>query len=91
MSDLRERIADASRVNLVDKRMRWPETHGEMADWVLSMSGIDVVDSADLQQLLAVAQLYVTAFDDDETMTLPEKLRLQEIERILGIGVADGG
>lgn len=49
------------------------------------------VDPADLEQLLAVARLYVTAFDDDETMTLPEKLRLQEIERILGIGVADGG
>jgi hypothetical protein len=34
-------------------------------------------------QLLAVATLYVDAFTQDETMTLPERLRLQEIEDLL--------
>lgn len=35
------------------------------------------------EALLAVATLYVEAFSQDETMTLPERLRLQEIEDIL--------
>ena len=33
--------------------------------------------------LLPVARLYVDAFDPDETMTLPERLRLQQVEDIL--------
>lgn len=37
----------------------------------------------DVGQLLAVAELYVAAFHDDELMTLPERMRLQEIEDIL--------
>ena len=41
------------------------------------------VPAADFSALLAVATLYVNAFSDDEMMTLPEKLRLQEIEDIL--------
>jgi len=38
---------------------------------------------AEIGQLLAVATLYVDAFTDNETMSLTEKLRLQEIEDIL--------
>jgi hypothetical protein len=41
------------------------------------------IPAADLGQLLAVATLYVDAFSEDEMMTLPEKLRLQEVEGIL--------
>jgi len=41
------------------------------------------IPEADLGQLLAVATLYVSAFSEDEMMTLPEKLRLQEVEAIL--------
>jgi hypothetical protein len=41
------------------------------------------IERADLDQLLAVATLYVSAFGEDEMMTLPEKLRLQEVESIL--------
>jgi hypothetical protein len=37
----------------------------------------------DLDVLLAVATLYVNAFGDDEMMTLPEKLRLQEVEDVV--------
>lgn len=45
---------------------------------------------AEIGQLLAVARLYVAAFtDDDEMMTLPERMRLQEIEDILNR--VDGG
>lgn len=33
--------------------------------------------------LLPVARLYVDAFDPDEMMTLPERLRLQEVEDIV--------
>jgi hypothetical protein len=38
---------------------------------------------ADLDCLLAVATLYLGAFRDDETMTLPEKLRLQGVEEVV--------
>ena len=41
------------------------------------------VPEADFGQLLAVATLYVDAFEEDETMSLPEKLRLQEVGKIL--------
>jgi hypothetical protein len=37
---------------------------------------------ADIGQLLAVATLYVNSFND-VMMTLPERMRLQEIEDIL--------
>ena len=37
----------------------------------------------DFGQLLAVATLYVDSFKEDELMSLPEKLRLQEVEAIL--------
>ena len=37
----------------------------------------------DLDVLLAVATLYLTSFTDDEMMTLPEKLRLQDVEDVV--------
>lgn len=37
----------------------------------------------DLDVLLAVATLYVDSFTDDELMTLPEKLRLQDVEEVV--------
>jgi hypothetical protein len=43
--DIRARLADASRINLVDKGMRWPENHDELADWVLSLPGIAIVEN----------------------------------------------
>lgn len=43
----------------------------------------EAVTPDDVGQLLAVATLYVDAFREDEMMTLPEKLRLQEVEAIL--------
>jgi hypothetical protein len=42
-----------------------------------------VVDRSELDQLLAVATLYVDSFGADELMTLPERFRLQEVEMIL--------
>jgi hypothetical protein len=41
------------------------------------------VPRCDFDHLLAVATIYVGAFGEDEMMTLPEKLRLQEVEAIL--------
>lgn len=41
------------------------------------------ISREDLDHLLAVATLYVTAFSDDEKMTLPEKMRLQAVEEVL--------
>jgi hypothetical protein len=38
---------------------------------------------AEIEALLAVATMYVDAFKDDDAMTLPERMRLQEIEDIL--------
>ncbi len=46
-------------------------------------AGQVTVDSTEWGALLAVATLYVNAFTEDEMMTLPEKLRLQEVEAIL--------
>ena len=37
----------------------------------------------ELDQLLAVATIYVNAFEPDELMDLPAKLMLQEVEAIL--------
>ncbi len=41
------------------------------------------VPREEFDQLLAVATMYVGAFTEDERMTLPEKLRFQEVEAIL--------
>lgn len=41
------------------------------------------IDRYELDRLLHVATLYVDAFTEDEMMTLPEKLSLQEVEAIL--------
>ena len=38
---------------------------------------------ADLDTLLAVATLYLSAFTESELMSLTEKLRLQEVERVV--------
>jgi hypothetical protein len=38
-----------------------------------------------LDQLLAVATLYIEAFAEDEMMTLPGKMLLQEIEDIVAL------
>lgn len=37
----------------------------------------------DLDVLLTVATTYVKAFRDDELMTLPERMRLQEVESLV--------
>jgi hydrogenase maturation factor len=44
---VRGRLIDESRVNLIDKDMTWPSTHGELADWVLSIPGIVIVEIDD--------------------------------------------
>ena len=41
------------------------------------------VPKYDFEGLLAVATLYVEMIPDDATMTLPEKMRLQEVEDIV--------
>lgn len=38
---------------------------------------------ADLGQLLAVATVYLESFTDEDRMSLPEKLRLQEVEDVV--------
>jgi len=40
------------------------------------------ISQHDLDVLLSVATLYISAFAEDE-MTLPEKLRLQEVEEVV--------
>ncbi|MFF7949122.1 hypothetical protein [Streptomyces griseorubiginosus] len=41
------------------------------------------IDRSELDTLLGVARLYVDAFGEDEMMTLPEKLALQDVEAIV--------
>lgn len=48
----------------------------------------DTGERADISQfevdvLLSVATLYVDSFGEDEMMTLPERMRLQDVEDIL--------
>ena len=47
------------------------------------ITGQVTIDRADLDQLLAVATLYIGAFREDETMTLPERMRLQMVEDVV--------
>jgi len=35
---VREMLEHASRENLCDKGMSWPESHDEIADWILAMN-----------------------------------------------------
>jgi hypothetical protein len=59
--------------------------------WVMSETGERAdISQADLEQLredldvlLAVATLYEAAFSEDEMVTLPERLRLQQVEDVL--------
>jgi hypothetical protein len=44
---------------------------------------MSALTDTETKALLAVATMYVDAFKEDETMTLPERMRLQEIEDIL--------
>lgn len=39
---------------------------------------------ADLDTLLAVATMYIDAFGQDELMSLTERMRLQEVEDVVG-------
>ena len=41
------------------------------------------ISQAELDALLAVATLYISAFHEDEMLTLPEKLQLQYVEQIV--------
>ncbi len=41
------------------------------------------ISQHDLETLLAVATLYIEAFDDDEMLTLFGKMRLQEVEKVV--------
>ncbi len=41
------------------------------------------VSRRDLDVLLAVATLYLTSFTDNEMMTLPEKMCLQDVEDVV--------
>ncbi|MCV7174951.1 hypothetical protein [Mycolicibacterium sphagni] len=64
-------------------------------EWLVSQKTIDAVaalheppeqttiPTTELDRLLAVATVYVDAFGADETMSLPERLALQEVEDIL--------
>lgn len=47
------------------------------------MSEQVTVEHHELDTLLAVARLYLTAFAEDELMTLPEKMALQDVEAVV--------
>lgn len=46
-------------------------------------AGDVTISHSELAQFLAVATMYVDAFQDGELMTLPEKLALQDVEALL--------
>jgi hypothetical protein len=47
------------------------------------MNNKPALTETEIEALLAVATLYVDSFKQDELMTLPERMRLQEIEDLL--------
>ena len=56
------------------------------AQWITRQRALEEagrLTDAEIDQLLAVATLYVDAFTDDDTMTAAERMRLQQIEDIL--------
>lgn len=62
------------------------DAHREQARVVLTAlqtQGYVTLTSVDIGQLLSVATMYVDSFSENEVMTLPERMRLQEIEAIL--------
>ncbi len=75
MPDLRtvltETLEHASRQNLCDKGMAWPQNHKQMAEWILAMSGVAVTQLPDADPdndpTLHDASFKVTS--DDEYMT----------------------
>jgi hypothetical protein len=87
-------MATEGKSDLVDKLSALP-ANGNLPDALTSDAEkfvairSDLVEAlheytrSDIDQLLTVATLYVNAFSDDELMTLPERMRLQEIESIL--------
>ena len=62
-----------------------PDPEAEVRRLVGERASLETVPlpRRDLDVLLAVATLYLTAFTDDELMTLPEKLRLQDVEDVV--------
>jgi hypothetical protein len=79
MTDLKARLADA----LEEQFLHGAPSAEAVVNFIMSLPGIALVDRSELDQLLAVARLYVNAFAEDELMTLPERLRLQLIEDIV--------
>lgn len=70
-------------VKALDKlEEKWPGATLQQARPAIAAAVLKTIE-ADFGQLLAVATLYISAFQDDELMSLPEKLRLQEIEDIV--------
>lgn len=52
-------------------------------EWGGVMTDRSDLTDAEIGQLLELARMYVAAFSDDEMLTLPERMRLQEIEDIV--------
>jgi hypothetical protein len=73
-----ERLRDA-RVRLDDRQKRLDKAEEE----VRQLRDRNQKLQAIVDTLLPVAQIYVDAFRADEKMTLPERLRLQQVEDIL--------
>ena len=61
----------------------WCPEHDEHHRPPIHKSDLTVIPTPDLTCLLAVATLYLESFAQDELMTLPERLRLQEVEDVL--------
>lgn len=78
------RIFATELLKIIDADEDWNAVayHGKLREGAL-MASVYGITEAEIEALLAVATLYVDAFKEDEMMSLPEKLRLQEIEDIL--------
>lgn len=49
----------------------------------MSEREVIAVPECDLAVLLAVATFYIESFAEDELMTLPERMRLQQVEDVV--------
>ena len=74
----RERVSDSGGERAVPKEARGRSLRAGEGDW-RSVT----LPRYELDQLLAVATMYIDAFEPGEMMDLPAKLMLQEVEAIV--------
>ena len=65
------------------RAIRDPAAEAERLAEARKAAEVVTIPRADFDALLAVATVYLAAFRDEEPMTLPERMRLKEVEEVV--------